>query len=325
MDVGLVRLFVLVMRHGSFSAVARDQTLDPSSISRAISALEDQLGVRLFQRTTRQMVPTEAAHAYVARVGPLLDAFDDAQHAARDAGKAPEGLLRILSPAGFAQSNLLPLLPDLAARYPGLDFEFILTDEDLDLITERIDIAIRLWPMQGASHIVTRLCPRREVVCASPDYIAAHAKITTPADLGDHRCVVFRQQEYRSSWRFRKSGKDIQSISVRPRFTVSNATALRECVLLGLGPTLVPRWIVGADLAAGRLVDALPGYEATATDFDSASAWLVYPSRSYVPLKVRVLIDYLKREFEHGAPGERGTAYAVPDPRAIAIKNVEQR
>ncbi|MBI3436763.1 MAG: LysR family transcriptional regulator [Proteobacteria bacterium] len=304
MDTSLLRLFVAVMRRRSFAGVARDLDVDPSAISRAIASLEDELGVRLFHRTTRRLAPTEAAEAYFRRIEPLADDLDAARMAARDAGKQPEGILRVTSPVGFAQINILPLLPELVALYPGLAFDFVLTDDELDLIAERIDVAVRLSPFSPTSHVAYRLCRMAPVVCASPQYLARCGALRTPADLARHKCIVFRQAGYRSEWRLRAAAGDVIAVPIQARCIVSNALALRDCALLGLGPALVPRWIVGRELNTRQLVNIFPSHEATATEFGAAAAWLLYPSRAYLPLKVRVFVDFLKKKFRAGAPGE---------------------
>src|SRR5882724_3551999 len=139
MEIETSRTFVEVMRRGSFATVARDRNLDPSSVSRTIAALKQQLGTRLFNRTTRHLSPTEAAVAYFDRVEPMIDELERAALVASDSGDEPRGTLRITAPVTFAQVNLVPLLPEFARRYPGLSFELLLTHEFLDLVEQRVD------------------------------------------------------------------------------------------------------------------------------------------------------------------------------------------
>jgi DNA-binding transcriptional LysR family regulator len=310
MDTSLLRLFVEVMRRGSFAAVARDYNVAPSSISRSIATIEKDLGVRLFQRTTRRLSATEAGEVFFARVSPILDNLDAAHQAAKDAGKQPEGLLRVLAPVGFAQTNVIPLLPEFTQRYPGLTFEFILTDEELDLVSERIDVAIRIWPFAKSSYIAHKLCTMNAVVCASPRYVETNP-LKRPQDLAMRRCILFRQTGYRSEWRFRDAEGHVTTVPVQPLCIVSNALTLKECAIRGLGPALVPKWIIGTELHDGALVNVFPDLDVTATEFGVASAWVLFASKTYVPLKIRVLLDFLKSKFKHGAPGELSAARRV--------------
>lgn len=305
MDMERVRTFVDVVRRGSFAAVARDRNVDASSVSRAIATLEGELDVQLFLRTTRRLSLTEAGMAYLDRVEPLLDAFDEAGMIARDAGRQPEGNLRITALVGFAHENIIPLLPELTARYPKLSFEMILNDQPLDLVAERIDVAIRLGPISDSSFRTFKLASATYIVCASPEYIARNGPIERPSDLADRRCILFPQAGYRSGWTFRDSNGDEETVAVSPLATISNAVSVRRCILDGMGPALMPRWIIGRNLASGELVDLFPDYQVAGAGFDVA-AWVLYPAASYIPLKTRVFLDFLKEKFKKGAPGEVG-------------------
>lgn len=156
MEITTLRTFVEVMQRGSFAAVARERNVDPSSVSRTIAMLEAELGVRLFHRTTRHLSPTEAALAYCAQIEPIIAQIEQAALVAVDGGDTLRGTLRITAPVTFAQVNLTPLLPEFARRHPALAFELLLTDKYLDLIEERIDLAVRLGRLAESSLIYTR-------------------------------------------------------------------------------------------------------------------------------------------------------------------------
>jgi DNA-binding transcriptional LysR family regulator len=305
MDTDTLRAFVEVMRRGSFAAVARSRNLDPSSVSRSIAGLEDQLGVRLFHRTTRQLAPTEAALAYFDRVSPLVDELERAAQIAADAGDRPRGTLRITAAVTFAQENLVPLLPELARRYPALDFDLRLTDAFLDLVEERIDLAVRLGKLAESSLIAHRLCDMVYAACASPAYLRRRGRPKTPAALADHDCLRYPIPGRGASWRFRPGDGPVVEVPVRSRVVATNGVALRQCAIAGMGVLLLPRWNVAEALRSGELIDLFPDHDATASEFDLA-AWLVYPSRSYLPVKVRVVADFLKDKFARGAPAEHG-------------------
>jgi len=311
MDVEHLRLFVEVMRRRSFAAVARDRNVDPSSISRTISGLEDHLGVRLFHRTTRALSPTDPAIAYFEFIEPLVDELDHAEMVVADTGSAPRGTLRITAPVTFAQVNLVPLLPELAERYPELSFDLVLTDRFLDLVDERIDLAVRLGRPADSSLIAHRLCDMVYSVCASPEYLRRHGRPTTPEELEGRECLRYPVSGYGARWKFRCGDGPVVEVPVRGRVVASNGVVLRQCAVAGMGILMLPRWNVADELRRGALVELLTEYRATASEFD-IGAWMLYPSKTYLPRKVRVLIDYLKQKFAHGAPAEAG----LPRPSA---------
>jgi DNA-binding transcriptional LysR family regulator len=293
MEIATLKILVEVMRAGSFAAVARMHEVDPSSISRTIAILEDELGFRLFQRTTRRLAATEAGTLYFERMQPIIDEMDRVGQEARDIVAEPAGRLRVTASVSFGHTVLVPLLPRLRSAYPDLSIDLILTDAVLDLINEKIDVALRLGPRIDTGLIGTQLMRTRYHVCASPGYLKSAPKLRAPPDLSDHGCVLFPYPGYRSQWRFRARNGEVTEVPVNGAITISNALALQRAALDGLGPVLLADWLIRKDLQHGKLVDVLPKYEATATDFDTA-AWVLYPSRAYVPRKVRAFIDLLK-------------------------------
>ena len=293
MNIDALNVLADVMRTGSFAEVARRRDVDPSSISRQIASLEAEIGIRLFQRTTRRLAPTEAGQVYFQRIEPLLDELERASAEARDLSTSPAGVLRITASVAFGHAVLTPLLPGLRSRHPDLGLELILTDAAVDLVAERIDIAIRLGPRPDADLIGTRLMPVRHRVCASPGYVEEHGRPDDPSRLAERKCLRFPYSGYRSLWQFRQQDGSKSEVPVDGSLVISNALALRQSCLDGLGPALLADWLVGPDLAAGKLIDLFPDHDVTATDFDTA-AWLLYPSRAYMPLKVRAFIDFLK-------------------------------
>ncbi len=297
MDISTLRTLVDVMRRGSFAAVARAHDLDPSSISRSIAALEDEIGFKLFQRTTRRLAPTEAGALYFERIQPLVEELDRARLEAVDLASAPAGNLRVTASVSFGQKCLAPLLPALRESYPALSIELILSDSVLDLIEERIDVAIRLGPPADSSLIGTQLMRTRYRVCASPAYLKQHAAMKEPADLADRDCLLFPLRGFRNRWRFRSKDGALLEVPVKGKVVISSALALHRAALDGLGPVLLADWLLDDDIARGALVDLFPQHHVTATDFDTA-AWILYPSRGYVPLKLRAFIDFLKRHFQ---------------------------
>lgn len=289
----MLQLFVEVMRQGSFAAVARDRDLDPSSVSRAIAGLEEELGIRLFQRTTRQLSPTEAGIAYFERIEPLVEAMQQAIAIATDISGQPKGVLRMTTSTSFGKRCVVPLLPDFQMTYPDLAVDLLLTDAVVDLIAERVDVAIRLGLLSDSTLIAEQLMRTYYSVCASPKYLEQYGQLKRPGDLENHNCLLFPLEGFRSRWIFRDRNGDESEVLVQGRTTISNAIALQQCAIAGMGLALLPNWLIDEDLRAGSLINVFPDYDVTATNFSTA-AWLIYPSRAYVPLKVRVFVDFLK-------------------------------
>ena len=307
MEIDTLRTFVEVMQRGSFAAVARERNVDPSSVSRTVATLESQLGVRLFQRTTRHLTPTEAALAYFDQVEPLVAQLERAALMAGDSGDMPRGTLRITAAVTFAQVNVVPLLPEFAKRYPELSFELLLTDRFLDLVEERVDLALRLGRLTESSMIAHRLCDMVYVAAASPEYLRRRGQPKTPSELEHHECLRYPVTGYGPRWRFRAASGVVTEVPVHGRVVATNGVALRQCAVSGMGVLMLPRWNIAEELRSGGLVELFPDYQATASEFDNG-AWMLYPSRSYLPLKVRLFADFLKEKFKHGAPAEAGFA-----------------
>jgi DNA-binding transcriptional LysR family regulator len=304
MDIETLRIFVRVARRGSFAVVARDCGTDPSSISRAISALEDELQVRLLQRSTRRMTLTEAGVKYLARVEPLLEELDQAKDDVLVTSAQPIGTIRVTASVSFGQKCIAPLLPRLREEFPDLGIELVLTDANLDLVSEGIDLAVRLGPSPDSTLIGVKLADTKYRVCASPTYLAnarqQKRSLKIPADLSAHRCLLLNLPDYRSRWLFRNSDGALNEVAVDGDVLISSPLVLLTCAVNGMGPALLADWMIKDELASGALVELLPEYEVTATDFETA-AWLLYPSRTYLPRKVRVMIDFLRQAFGQSA------------------------
>lgn len=303
MEISALDLFVTVARRGSFAAVAKERDLDPSSVSRTIAVLEDELGVRLFQRTTRSMTLTEAGETYLARVEPLVEELARAREAAAGTSLAPRGTLRLTASVAYGQVCVVPLLGTLRERHPDLKVECLFTDSNVDLIADRIDLAIRLAPTIEGDLIASKLHDTRYRVVASPKYLSLHDSPRRPMDLSKHRCVLFHLRAFRTRWIFRDAKGRSQDVAIDGDVVLAPAGATRDAAIAGIGPALLPHWLADPAIRAGQLVDLFPAYAVTATTFDTG-AWLVYPSRAYLPNKVRVAIDFL-REHLGKASGRR--------------------
>ena len=303
MDTEQLKTFVEVVRLGSFAAVARELATDPSAVTRAIAALEKTLGVRLLERTTRRLALTKAGAAYHETVRDLLRDLQRAGDEARDLAGQPEGVVRVTASVTFGYAVLVPMLTALREAYPGLEIDLLLTDSVIDLVAERVDVALRLRQAADSSLIGVRLARIRYHVCASPAYLERHGVPLAPAQLAMHDCLRCPLPGYAAQWRFRDALGAIDAVDVSGRLTMSNSLALHRAARQGLGPALLPDWLVDADLAAGRLIDLFPGHETTPTDFDNA-IWLLHTSRSYIPHRVRAFLDFMKRQYAENPPAE---------------------
>lgn len=293
MNTQALHLFVDVARSGSFAAVARQRNQDPSWVSRSIAQLEGELGVRLFQRSTRKMLLTEAGARLLEKVQALLEELSGALQEAAYSANEPTGTLRMTASVTFGHHCVLPLIKGFRALYPKIKLDLVLSDDPLDLIASHIDLAIRLGPSISGNLIVTKLLDSHYRVVASPDYIAAAKPIQKPQDLTEHACLLFPERIFAPHWQFKRPGEEAETVTVSGDLILSTGDALRQMALRGVGPALLPHWAILDALEDGRLVDLFPTYQAAAASFSSA-AWLVYPSRDYLPKKVRVMIDYLK-------------------------------
>ena len=239
------------------------------------------------------MALTEAGNLYLSRVESLVADLDQAQDQLKAINAGPAGTLRLAASVAFGRQCLAPLLPEFRTRFPALKLELMLSDSNIDLVAERVDLAVRLAPVLDTSLIGIKLFSTRYRVCASPGYLKRWKPLRSPKDLQTHRCLLFALPEFRSRWLFRSRNGLLQEVSVDGDVVVSNALVLRDCVLKDMGHALLANWLIDDDIAEGRLLDLFPNYRITATTFDTA-AWLLYPSRAYLPNKVRVMIDFLK-------------------------------
>ena len=293
MDTEALKTVTLVAQQGCFAAAARVLSADPSAVSRSVAAVEEDLGLRLFQRSTRSLSVTEEGEAYLARLVPLLEELDHAQDEAREVSRHPAGTVRLTTSVAFAHTCIVPQLAAFAAQYPDISLEILPSDANLDLAANSIDLAIRLAPEPTGDLISTKLMDTKYHVVASPEYLAESAPLSMPTDLQTHDCLRFALPEYRTRRRFRAAGKDPMEVPVSGKVIIANALSLHRAALDGLGPTLLADWLVMEDIQTGSLVDVFPDMECTATEFDTA-AWVLYPSRTYLPRKVRVTIDFLR-------------------------------
>lgn len=300
MDINQLQIFLAVVRQGNFSAVARQLDLSPSSISRAITALEHDLGVRLLQRTTRNIALTEAGLRYFERVESLVEELHLAKEDIQEDTDNPKGAIKISASPSFGTVCIAPLLDQFSQHYPELTVELNLTDKRVDLLTDKIDLAIRQGPLDDSSLIAERFLTTHYRVCASPEYLATHGSPETPADLSQHRCLTFPLGEFKTCWKFReKHQRNVISVNIHSPLTINNGMALKQCAIESGGIVLLSDWLIHDALREGYLIDVFPQYDISATEFEATISF-VYPSRAYVPAKIRLLMAFLRKSFLKG-------------------------
>lgn len=292
MEIETLKLFVEVMRYRSFTQVAETRGMAPSSVSRAIGRLEEELGIRLFQRNPRNLEATDAGQVYYQRVEPMVEALESARQMAVDVSAEPQGTLRVTAPPVYGERYLVPLLPQIQQRYPKLEVQLLLSDSFLDLITQRIDVAIRLGVLEDSGYVARRLRSMKFHVCASPHYLERNGRPRVPEDISDHECLIFPRAGDNTSWFCADSSGGMVEIPIRGKFLITNSAAVRQCALADMGIALLPDWLVHADIESGALVSLFDNLSVTATQQESA-VWVLQPSSQYQPLKARMIVDLL--------------------------------
>lgn len=286
-----LRAFVLVVETGSFSAAARRLPLSKSMVSRLVAALETDLGVRLLQRTTRSVTPTEAGRAYVERCQRILADLEEADQLVSQLQMVPKGILRISAPMSFGIRHLTPALPPFFHRYPDVQIDLSMSDRVVDLVEEGFDMAVRIGRLADSSLVARRLCGIRMCVCASPAYLDKHGTPHRPEDLAAHECLMSAAL-VATGWRLLGADGKVATMPVGGRFHVNNGDANRAMAVAGCGIAYLPTFFVGDDLRAGTLVRLLDEFMP-----QDAAMHAVYPHGRHLSPKVRAFVDYLAETF----------------------------
>lgn len=292
--------FTRVVEKGGFAAAARDLGLTRSAVNKHVLALEDRLGARLFNRTTRQVSPTEAGLAYYERCVAILADLSEADEAVAALDATPRGTLRVNAPMSFGTLHLGAATAEFMTAYPDIRVELILNDRFIDPVEEGFDLTVRIAELADSSLVARRIAPVRRVLCASPDFLDTHGPITRPADLRDLPCLHYGNMAGGNRWRL--SGPDgDHDIRVTGPVCSNNGEVLMQAALRGLGIALLPTFIVGPALRRDRLETVLAGYEPP-----PVSVHAVYPPNRRLAAKVRVFIDFLVGRFAGGSEWEQG-------------------
>ncbi len=274
---------VAVAQSGSFTQAAKSLRTSVVQVSRRIAALEQRLGVKLFNRTTRKVSLTEAGVIYYQKCQYLVQGLEQAELAVTQMQSLPQGLLRVTAPVTFGEKRIAPLVIEFLARYPLVDIDLNLTNQPLDLIESGLDIAIRLGHLKDSGLIARRLGSRQLYVCASPDYINQYGEPRTPAELSSHQCLVGSVDH----WHFRDQQR-AKSLRVSGRMRCNSGISLQLAASQGLGLVQLPDYYVAPMLASGELVEVLKPYRD-----EREGIWALCPPGHNLSPKVRLFIDYL--------------------------------
>ncbi len=283
--------FIKVVDTKSFTAAADRLNLSKSVVSRRIGELENRLGARLLNRTTRKLSLTEVGQAYYERCARILADLEEAEQAVADLHAAPRGRLRVNAPVSFGVRHLAPAVAEFINRYPSIEVEMDLNDRFVDLVEEGYDLAIRIGRLRDSSLIARRLAPARAVTCASPAYLEQYGTPQVPEDLSNHRCLIYTNLPTPDVWQFKVNG-EIRSVRVSGPLRGNNGDLLREAALSGAGIVLSPTFLCGEALSSGALRPFL-----TDCMIAEASVNAVYPQNRHLSPKVRVFVDFLLQRF----------------------------
>ena len=290
------RMFIAVMETGTFARAAQRLGASSGQASKLISRLEADLGVRLLNRTTRSLSPTEAGQAYYARLRPLIDEFDTLVLDIRNISQSPRGRLRLTAPLTFGILELAPALNAFAVAYPDIELDVSFSDRVVDLLEEGFDMAVRVGRPDDSSLIIRKLCAVRIVVVCAPAYAERHGLPQAPEDLAGHHCIIDTNFREPQRWPFSdKAGKG-RLVGVQGRLRYSNAEACLLAAETGLGLACLPGFVAGEAIRSGRVVRVLQNFEPAPYDVH-----VLYPHSRHLAAKVRLLVDFLVERYQ-GAP-----------------------
>lgn len=278
-----VREFVCVAEQGSFTRAAKNLGVSVAHVSRHVSALEDRLNAVLLYRTTRQVTLTDLGEIYYQRCRPLLEGLEEAQYAISDMQDKVKGRLRITAPVAYGELKIVPLINELLETQPDLDLDLNLTNRRLDLISEGLDVAIRLGALDDSSLMAKKLASRHLITCASPKYLAQYGEPHSFSELDHHSCLLGTLNH----WRFKEKGVS-QNVKVKGRLRCNNGPALLKAALAGFGIVQLPDYYVAEAVKTGQLIALLKPFRP-----DVEGIWALYPQNRHLSPKVRFFIEFL--------------------------------
>lgn len=284
-------VFARVVEAGSFSAAAHQLGSTPSTVSRQIKRLEEKLGVRLLERSTRRLRLTDSGTQVHRHCRDMLDAASGAADAAGESAGQARGRVSLSAPTAFAKAVLHPLMPGFLDAYPDVDLQLVFTDRDVDPLADDVDLVVRLTDHPPPGLAGRPLGVVRWVLCAAPAYLAARGMPDTPRELARHDCLHLGESPDDGRWRLRR-GAESATVAVRGRYIANHAGARLEAAMAGLGIANLPDFVAADALRRGDVVRVLADWTLDARAY-MGTVWLLYPPNRFLPPKVRVLIDHL--------------------------------
>lgn len=293
-DQGLeeIAAFLAVLNTGGFASAARSVGRDASVISRRVSMLEQRLGVRLLERTTRRVAPTEAGRRFAERARVALTLLADAEREAVEAGSGPLGTLRLSLPEAFGRLWIAPILPEFLTVFPQVRIEAFYSDRFIDLVAEGVDLAIRIGHLPDSSLVARRLGGERRLVCAAPSYLLRRGHPAMPADLAAHDSLLFALFDSPREWHFVRGGERVR-VHVSGPLLTDNVDSLVHAAIAGKGILMCSEWLVGRELADGRLVGVLPDWTVGTGSRGEVAIHLLRPAGRFIPGKTRAFADWI--------------------------------
>lgn len=288
--------FVRAVETGGFSAAARQLGLSPSALSKLVTRLEDRLGAQLMQRTTRRLQLTVEGEAFFGRARDILAAMDEAEAEVTEAVSSPRGLLRMHCGSTFAMHQLAPAIPRFQERHPSVALELAISDEQLPMMQEGVDLAIRIGALEESSLVARRICNLERVICAAPSYLARHGTPRTPDDLQQHNCLWITSLPQLKRWPF-DTDDGIRVVNVSGNVAANHAETVMQLALAGVGITRLADIVVASAIRAGTLVPILTDWH----HVEPVPLYATYPSGRNLSPKVRAMVEFLVEEFG-GAP-----------------------
>jgi DNA-binding transcriptional LysR family regulator len=282
-----MEVFVRTAQAGSLSAAALAMGLSKSTVSKHLSALEEHLGVLLINRTTRRLSLTELGLAYRDHAQRILAEIEETELAIQEHTVEPKGRLKVNAPMSFGVSHIAPLLPGFMLAHPRVEIELVLDDRRVDLVEEGVDIAIRIGRLDDSQLIARRLASVGFICAAADRYLQTHRPVETPEDLASHNCLRYSLNRQPNEWRFERGGESL-AVKVKGTLTANNGEALKEAAVSGLGIVYQPAFIIGGDIAAGRLRPLLVDWGTPTIDIHA-----VFPEQRRLQPKLRRFVDYL--------------------------------
>jgi DNA-binding transcriptional LysR family regulator len=283
--------FCLLIKQGSLAATARELNLTPPAVSRRLTLLEERLGVRLLNRTTRRISPTNEGEVYFHHAQRILSDIDEMEQLVSSSRAAPKGLLRVNAPLGFGRSYIAPAISKFAKKFPDVDVQLHLTDRPIGLPDDAVDVSIRFGDMPDSRLIAKKIAFNRRLLCAAPAYLKKAGLPNYPHDLTQHQCIVLRQNESAyGNWRLSR-GKQAETIKVQGKLSTNDGEVALGWALDGHGILMRAEWDVAKYLRSGRLIQVLPEYETPAAD-----VYAVYQERLNLSAKIAYFVEHL-REF----------------------------